>query len=138
MIISVSSFNVTKELIWISSKQFTKRNGEHIWSCFFHVLSWFSFFILLMTSVSLEFLLIRYSMFSSSSCILFACSTNFYWRAVDSLIRLMMLFWFCLASDPAVSVLLSIACILVLSLSNLVFLKLSFLLFYSCYFPSLW
>ena len=138
MIISVSSFSVTKELIWISSKQFTKRTGEHIWSFFFHVLSWFSFFIPLMTSVSLEFLLIRYSMFFSRSCILFACSTNFYWRAVDWLIRLVMLFWFCLASDPTFSVLLSIACILVLSLSNLLFLKLSFLLFYSCYFPSLW
>ena len=62
----------------------------------FHVFSWFSFFMPLITSMFLEFLLTWSSMFSSSSCIFFACSTNFYWRAVDSLVRSLMLFWFCL------------------------------------------
>ena len=48
-----------------------------------------AFFIPVMTSLSLEFLLTWSSVFSSSSCILFVCSANFFFiRTVDSLLRL--------------------------------------------------
>ena len=73
----------------------------------FHVFPWFSFLMPLITSVSLEFLLTWSSVFSSSSRIFYACSTNFSWRAIDSLVRSLMLFWFCLASVSAASAFLS-------------------------------
>ena len=75
------------------------------------------FFILLMTSVSLEIQLLRSSIFPLISCIFFSCSTIF-----DVLVRLLMLFWFGLASNSAASVFLSIVFILVLNSWNLAFI----------------
>ena len=116
VIISVCSFYVTKEMFWISSKQSTKRTGEHMQSvipCFLLIF----FFILLMTSVSLEIQLLRSSIFPLISCIFFSCSTIF-----DVLVRLLMLFWFGSASNSAASVFLSIVFILVLNSWNLAFI----------------
>ena len=65
-----------------------------------------AFFIPVMTSLSLEFLLTWSSVFSSSSCILFVCSANFFFiRTVDSLLRLYTdFFWLgftpCKAEQP--------------------------------------
>ena len=98
-----------------------QRELESTCEVLFHVFFLLSFFISLMTSVSLKFLLTWSSMFSSSSC-LFACSANIYWRAVCLHVMLLILFWFCLASFSAASAFLSIVSILVLSSPNLVFI----------------
>ena len=96
------------------------------------VIMWF-----LMSSVSLEFLLTWSSVFSSSSCIFFCCSVNFCWRAFDSLVRLLILFWSCLAIDAAASAFLSIVSILVLSLSDIHFFYYFFSYFLCIIFISL-
>ena len=103
-------------MIWISSKQSTKRTVEHMQSvipCFLLI----SFFILLMASVSLEVILLLSSIFLLISCIFFSCSTIF-----DGLVRLLILFWFGSASNSAASLFLSIVFILVLNSWNLEFI----------------
>ena len=80
-------------MISIPSKQSTKKAREYMWGitpCFLLI------FLSkpLITSVSLEFLLTWSSMFNSSSYFFFACSANFSLGAVDSLLKLLILFWF--------------------------------------------